>query len=341
MNAPSDPSIPHGKPEDADYRPDSASIIHAVVTRRDGTAAIKDREALQREQIERTNLGLLLHALHEIADANIPPGQRRLVQESEVKRALIVLKRLALIQPEMRLEHLLTHCEEQATRDRNPVAHLIDPFQLRHVLTFQSGPQDAVLTADELLAIERLVEHGPEAEIAAWFAQLGADSARLHKSAAGSLRAIFARCSRAFAPAAHLELLASETSMITLQVQGVVGFEDTRLFFSLLKQIGAKAIPGLEDYLQSDEINHATVQHRAAGNAAMGDYFRGLASNFDHSKLPALEQHLVATLAARTAPPPPPPEPAAPALETPTQPEPRRGLFSSLRNLGQSIIERE
>ncbi|MEN6545244.1 MAG: hypothetical protein ABFE07_04310, partial [Armatimonadia bacterium] len=294
------------------------------------------REALQREQIERTNLGLLLHALHEIADANIPPDQRRLVQESEVKRAMIVLKRLALLQPELRLEQLLTHCEEQTARDRNPVAHLIDPFQLRHLLTFQSGPQDEILTANELLTLERLVEHSPEAEIAAWFARMGADTARLPKSAAAHLRAVYAQCSRVFAPASHLELLATETALLTIQGQGAIGFEDTRLFFSLHKQNGGKATPGLEDYLQSDEINHAAAQHRAVGNTAMREYFRELAYSFDHAKLPALEQRLVATIAARTAPPPQP-EPEVLEPESPPQPEPRRGLFSSMLNLGQAI----
>ncbi|MFT3830098.1 MAG: hypothetical protein QM691_10385 [Opitutaceae bacterium] len=335
--APDDHDIPQSRAREAHYRPDSASIIHAVVTRRDRTAAIKDREAQQRDQIERTNLGLLLHALHEIADATIPPAQRRLVQESEVHRALAVLKRFALLHPDGRLEHLLSHCEEAATRDRNPVAHLIDPFQLRHVLTFQPASAATALPAGELHTIERLVEHGPAAEIAAWFVRLEAARPQLPQSAPGALRAVFARAGRAFAPPAHLESLSFEISVLTLRTQGVIGFEDTRLFFSFLKQIGGATLPALDDYLQSDEVNHATTQHRAVGNATAADYFRTLAHAFDHARLPALEQHLHATIEARHAPPPPvAPEPPPPAAA-----EPRRGLFSNLRNLGQSIISRE
>jgi hypothetical protein len=328
---------PHHEPN---YHPDSASIIHAVVTRRDRTGAIKDRETQQREQVDRTNLGLLLHSLHEIADACVPPAQRRLVQESEVQRALAVLKRFALLFPEVRLEQLLTHCEEATARDRNPVAHLIDPFQLRHVLTFQPESAAAALSAEELHTIERLAEHGPVAEIAAWFARVDATCPQLSQSAPGALRAVFARACRAFAPAAHLEALSFEISVLTLRLQGVIGFEDTRLFFSLLKQIGGATVPALDDYLQSDEVNHATNQHRATGNTIAGDYFRGLAHAFDHAKLPALERHLLATIEARHTPPPPA-EPETPAPAAPPAAEPRRGLFSSLRNLGQSIISRE
>lgn len=328
---------PHSEP---DYRPDSASIIHAVISRPDRTGAIKGREAQQREQIERTNVGLLLHALHDTADATIPPAQRRLVQESEVQRAITMLRRFFLLYPEVRLEQLLTHCEEATARDANPVAHLIDPFQLRHVLTFQAAAPPAVLSADALAMLGSMIEHSPAAEITAWFARFADPVLQLPKSAPVALRTVFARACRTFTPAANLEVLAFETAVLTVRVQGVVGFEDTRLFFSLLKQIGGTAVHGLEDYLQADEVNHATSQHRALGNAALGDYFRDLAHSFDHAALPKLEQHLFATIEARNSPPPPP-EPPAPGPEAPAPAEPRRGLFSGLRNLGQSIISRE
>lgn len=332
------PPNPPGKPphSESDYRPDSASIIHAVVTRPDRTGAMKGREAQQREQIERTNVGLLLHALHDIADSNIPPAQRRLVQESEVQRAITMLRRFFLLYPEVRLEQLLTHCEEATTRDRHPTAHLIDPFQLRHVLTFQADAPHTLLAAEPLAALERLVEHSPTAEIAAWFARIEDAFTELPKSAPVGLRTVFARACRAFTPAANLEALAFETAVLTVRIQGVVGFEDTRLFFSLLKQIGGSTVAGLEGYLQSDELNHAVAQHRATDNNATADHLRGLANKFNHRALPALEQHLFATIEARHAPPPPP-EPPAPAPEAPPAPEPRRGLFSGLRN----IISRE
>ncbi len=341
MSAPSAPDEHHEPHGEAAYRPDSASIIHAVVTRRNPADTIKDRETQQRERIERSNLGLLLHALHDIADACIPPPQRRLVQESEVQRALTVLRRFFLVNPAVRLEDLLTHCEEATARDRNPMAHLVDPFQLRHVLTWASAVPQESWSAEDLATLERMVEHSPAAEISALFARIGKEWVQFPKSAPANLRAVFARTSRIFAPPANLEVLAFETAVITVRVQGVVGFADTRLFFALLKQIGGASLPGVDDFLQSDEINHATTLHRGFGNTAAGDYFRKLAHGFDHHKLPALEKHLFETVEARTAPPPPPPEPAAPQPEQPPAQEPRRGLLSGLRNLSQSIVPRK
>jgi hypothetical protein len=197
------------------------------------------------------------------------------------------------------------------------------------LLTFQAEVPSS-LSSEELHALTHLAEHGPEAELLAWFARIGEGRAQLPKSAPIGLRPIVARACRSFLPAAQIELLAFETAVLTVRIQGVVGFEDTRLFFSLLRQIGGSAVPGLEGYLQSDEVNHATTQHRAIGNAALGDYFRSLAHAFDHYALPALEQRVFTTVEARDAPPPPP-EPVAP--EPPPPPEPRRGLFSGLRTI--------
>lgn len=335
MNAPPDspgtPPSPASHSGETDHRPDSASLIHAVATRLDRSGALKDSEARQRELVERTNQGLLLHSLHEIADAIIPPAQRRLVQEAEVRRALAVLRRFALLFPAVGLEQLLLHCETAAAADRNPVAHLIDPLQLRHLLTFREERADAFPPPEEFPALERLVAHAPAAEITAWFGRLEESWPQLSKSTPGALRDVFARSCRAFAPEENLATVACETAVLTLRLQGIVGLEDTRLFFSLHKQIAGPALPGMDDYLQSDEINHATTQHRTAGHASTADYFRGLAQTFDHGRLPALEQHLSATAAARSAPGVPEP-PAAPEPPPPAAPaEPRRGLFSGLR----------
>lgn len=331
---------------DADFRPDSASIIHTVANRRDSTAPMKDRESAQREQVERHNIGLLLHALNEIADARIPPEQRRLIQESEVKRAIAVLRRFFLANPEVKLEELLDHCEQTATRDKNPVAHLIDPLQLRHVLTFHTGIPHETLTSTDQLELQHAVEHGPESAIVAWFERIGAQNAALPKSTPAYLRTVFERVCRTYPHPVLLEAFALESAILTLRTQGVIGFEDTRLFVSLLKQIAGQGIPGMETFLEAAETNHAAAQHRAVGNTAAVSYLRSIAATFDHTALPKLEQWVVTTAAQRAAaavqPEPDclPPEREVTISEPVAPDKPRRGLFSGLRDLGQSLKSR-
>lgn len=339
-----DGSSPPDHPEEG-FRPDSASIIHTVANRRDSSAAMKDRETVQREQVERNNIGLLLHALHEIADTHIPPAQRRLVQEAEIKRAIAVLRRFFLSHPGVKLEELLDHCEQATSRDRSALAHLIDPLQLRHVLTFHRGIPDAVLTAADLQALDVAVEHGLDAAVIDWFARIGLRSTSLPKATPAYLRTVFARACRPGVSGSLLEILSFESAVLNMRVQGVLGFEDTRLFFSLLKQIASGSVPGLDRYLEAGETNHAVVQHRTVGNTWAADYFKVIAAEFDHTALATLEQRVIHTAAQRAAAQPRPDpspataaEPAAP--EPPIAPGAKRGFFSGLRGLGQAPKDR-
>lgn len=334
-NAPHDTSPAHVG-EDAAYRPDSASIIHTVANRRDTAASLLDRERAQREQVERTNVGLLLHSLHEIADDRIPDGKRRLVREPEVQRAIAVLRRFSLLYPEAKLEQVLEHCERTAAQDADIAAHLIDPLQLRHVLTFHEGIPHEELTSTELFELDRAIEDGPESAIVGWFAKIGPRSAALPKATTAYLRSVFERACRAGTSAPLLDALSFEVAVLTLRIQGVIGFEDLRLFFSLLKQSAGERIPGLEGYLEAGETNHALVQHRTAGNSDSAEYFQRMAKDFDHTRLPTLEQKAINTAAGRTTPMHAPDKPAI----TAARPVPRRGLLANLRGLGQAILAR-
>ncbi len=328
----------HPNHSEANFRPDSASIIHTVANRRDSTAAMKDRETAQREQIERNNIGLLLHALHEIADSHIPATQRRLIQELEIKRAIAVLRRFFLSHPGVKLEDLLDYCEQATARDRNSLAHLIDPLQLRHVLTYHTGIPNEVLTSADLHELDQAVEHGLEAAIMEWFARIGNRSTVLPKSTPAYLRTVFAKACRPGVSGALLEMLSFESAVLNMRVQGVLGFEDSRLFFSILKQIASGSVPGLDRFLEAGEANHAVVQHRSLGNTWAVEYFKAVAAEFDHTALTNLEQRVVHTAAQRAAAaaaqprPTPPPEPVVP--------EAKRGFFSGLRGFGQSPKDR-
>ncbi len=321
------------------YRPDSASIIHAVINRRGGAPAILDREAAQREQTERANLGLLLHALHEIAEARVPSGLRRLIKESEVQRAAAVLRRFSLLHPTVSYGQLLEHCERATVAEHDPVAHLVDPLQLRHVLTFHEGIPHEELTAIDLYELDRAIEHGPESAVAAWFANVDPQRRALPGATPAYLRTLYFRAARAGVPAARLGTLSFETAVLTLRLQGVIGFEDTRLFFSLLKQIAGEDIPGLESHLESGETHHAAAQHRAAGNTRPAEYFRQLANYFDHTALPNLEQRVVHTAAERSIASQPAAHTPPPVAATASAPV-RRGFLSGLFGLGQSLFAR-
>ncbi len=314
------------------FRPDSAALIHTVVLRHGGAPATLDPAARQREAAERAELSAALQALHGIAIAQAPAPFQRLVREAEVTRAAAVLRRLKLLRPGLNFAQIVDHCT-RAGAASDSFGHLVDPFQLRHLLTFHDDIPHEELTAIDLYDLDRVLENGPDSGVAAWFARLETRLPALPASTPAFLRHVFARACAAGVPATRLSALSFELSVLTLRLQNLLGFEDTRLFFSLLKQIKGEAVPGLESYLEAADAAHAATQHSAAGHSRPAWYFRQLAAYFDDTALPALERRVAATVAERTrsVPVPLPLPVPAPAPVAPV--EPRRGFLASVFEL--------
>lgn len=329
--------------ETTEHRPDSATIIHTVITCRNGRPALLDREARQREEAEREELSLTLRSLHQIGIEQTPAPLRRLVREAEIERAVAVLRRFVLLHPGVSMEQVVEHCERAANVELDYFAHVADPLQVRHLLTYHEDIPHEELTAVDLYALDRILENGPETAITGWFGRLDPRHRALPRSTPGYLRSLVARACRDGISAARLGPLAFEVAVLSRRMQGELGWEDSRLFLSLVKQIGGDTVPGLESYLESGEASHAAAQHRAAGHTRQGAYFRQLASYFDHTALPVLERSIQAAVEQRTElvrPMASLPAPAPIACAAVPHPEPRRGLFASLFSLGLSLTAR-
>lgn len=138
----------------------------------------------------------------------------------------------------------------------------------------------------------------------------------------------------------RIELLSFELAVLTLRIQGVIGLEDTRLFFSLIKQIAGDSIPALAGFLESAETNHAVTQHQAVGNTGATTYFRQLAGGFDHTALGKLEQRIIDAAATKIAPAAKCSAPSAAMQKGVVPAASRRGLIPFLHSLGQSLFVR-
>ncbi|HLP06781.1 MAG TPA: hypothetical protein VK178_01345, partial [Opitutaceae bacterium] len=146
---------------DRDAEPNSAAIIRSVINRRHGAAPVLDRTARARAETEREQLCSTLQRLHQLGESRTPVPQRRLLREAEVLAAAALLRRLALIARSLSPAQLLAHCERAAANETGLHAHLIDPLQLRHLLTCHEDLPNEQFTAVELYDLERAFEHGP------------------------------------------------------------------------------------------------------------------------------------------------------------------------------------
>lgn len=185
------------------FRPDSAALIHTVALRHGGAPAALDPAARRREELEREELSTALLSLHRIATDQAPLPLQRLVREAEVTRAAAVLRRLKLLRPEVPFAQIVDHCARAAAATES-FGHLVDPFQLRHLLTFHDDIPHEELTAIDLYDLERVLENGPETGVATWFARLEDRLPALPASTPAFLRHVFARACAAGVPVSRL-----------------------------------------------------------------------------------------------------------------------------------------
>ncbi|HLP02045.1 MAG TPA: hypothetical protein VK163_08465 [Opitutaceae bacterium] len=313
-----------------DAEPNSGAIIHSVINRRHGAATVLDRTARARAETEREQLCSTLQRLHRIGELHTPAPLRRLVREAEVLAAAALLRRLALIAPALSPAQLLAHCERAATNEAGHHAHLIDPLQLRHLLTCHEDLPNEQFTAVELYELDRALEHGPLEQVLNHLRRLGSRCATLPRTTPALLRTRLLRLSASGTSTEWIPAVAFEIAVLDMRLHGPLGWENTRLFCALLKQIYAASIRGLESYLEAAEIAHAANRYRTAGEVALADYLRRLEAEYDRSALPLLERNIATAAEQRS-------RIAAAAVPAPGTPavarQPRRRLLFGLLDL--------
>ncbi|HLP06782.1 MAG TPA: hypothetical protein VK178_01350, partial [Opitutaceae bacterium] len=159
---------------------------------------------------------------------------------------------------------------------------------------------------------------------------LGARRDTLPRTTPALLRQRLLRLGVTAASTERIPALAFELAVLDVQLHGPLGWENTRLFCALLKQINGATVPGLESYLEAAEIAHTASRYRTAGEVAQADYFRRLEAAHDHSALPLLERNVAAAAEQRSRA-----AAAAPATPevSPAARPPRRRFLSGLLDL--------
>ena len=105
---------------------------------------------------------------------------------------------------------------------------------------------------------------------------------------------------------------------------GILGWENTRLFYALLKHIGGTTCPAFTAYLTDEEIDTAIRFHELLRNEDQVAHFRELRIAFRPRALHNLEQSLFGVARQRDAERPVPITPA---------PAPRRSVLAGLWHL--------
>jgi len=300
---PSRDAMLEDSPEEA-VAPDPGALIRAVLNRWLGPVQVLDSSALKRELAERERLGQIISRLHQIGSELMPKTLRKRASNSEIERVATILRRLSLIRS-VSADTLVAHCAHRAEADVDFRLHVADPFQLRHLLTFHDDVPHEELNALAIYRLDRAVECRDAATIENWFQETGRKRHFLPKDTPSFLKS---RLLQHWSNGRRdLESFAFEQAVLDVRIFGVIGWENTRTFYSLLKRLGGDSSACFDAYLSRDEIDEALAFHRTVRDERQQEHFRHLSARHDPAALLHLEQTIFSAAQERenqTLPPP-------------------------------------
>lgn len=306
--------------------------IRAAFNRWSGPVQRMDSEGKKQEMAEREAAISALLALRQISCV---ARAVRPVQATDVDRALSCFRRLTLL-GKVTPADVAYYCERMAAHDDNEVAHRADPLCLRYALTYHQESTRSWFAEHGIEHLRYVCERADLAGIRSWFETVTANVAKLPKDSCQYLRHLLLQFwNRRMG---DLETLAFEQAVLEVRMLSTVGWENTRMFYTLLRKIGGGDRTAFGAYLNSDDIKEALALHETLGLADQCAHFHALATVHDPKLVDQLEQMIFANAAhadaaaasAATAPEIPPVAcPAAAAPEPAAKPSRLRRLFGA------------
>lgn len=230
--------------------------------------------------------------LHRLSCNLVPEARRIPLHEQDVFTAIIVLNRIGICLRSP-MASVIGYCEASTLREQSLRANLLDPLQLRHLLCFHENIPNEQLSPLDIHTLKDACERSDRAGIQSWFEAAGRRSPTLPKDTPQFLRQLVADL---WTPGStgFLDTYASELSILDAALCAEMGWENSRLYFALLKRLhGADCKTGAA-YIDASEIALALQQRKALEEADGVVHFRSLATGFDPQRLRRLERAVLA-----------------------------------------------
>jgi hypothetical protein len=282
--------------------PYAAQVIHAVINRRLGPVLSIVPEARRREIAERETVADSVHRLYQIGQDRTPGHRNRAVCESDVEWVTTILRRLSLIRFAP-LPELIAYAAEKSAADTNEFAHLADPFLIRHVLTCQKAIPNEVLTLSAVEGIQHALDRRDPAAVRAWFTSLPWPKSQLPRETPAFLKRVV--LDRVMAGESDHAPLVFEQAVLDVRLYGVLGWENTRSFYVLLKRLTGAATTIFDAYLDTTDLDSCVRMHEEFGDQRQLAHFVNLRSKRTPATLARLERMVAAAALIRDATRPP------------------------------------
>ncbi|HEU5079048.1 MAG TPA: hypothetical protein VFT72_07530 [Opitutaceae bacterium] len=238
------------------------------------------QEAAKRELLLRT-----LYRLYWAGRAQLPEELWREISRREVEAIVSSLQRLTLVgNPSW--ERLVSEVERRATQDEDLLAHVMDPFSLRYVLSYHSEASREEIGIENLNTLAAAALRRDAAGIRAWFQALLAQHDSLPKDITQLLRSVMLEV--ACSGHGDLGTIAFEIATLDVEVSEDLGWESIRAFCAQLRRITAPGCEALDPYCTDEDIDEALTAVESLHQEELVTHFRKLAVSYDvrqHSQL--------------------------------------------------------
>lgn len=261
------------------------TVIREVFNARYSPLGLFDSHSRTQESAKRELLLRTLYRLYWAGRSRLPEELWRETSRREVEAIVSGLQRLSLVgNPSW--EKLATEVERLAAHDDDLLAHLMDPFQLRFVLSFHSEASRAEIGIENLNTLQLACSRRDAAGIRAWFQALLTQHDSLPKDITQLLRSVMLEVSRA----GHGDLgtLAFEIATLDVEVSQDLGWESIRAFCAQLRRITAPGCEALDPYCTDEDIDEALTAVESLQQDELVAHFRKLATSYDvrmHSQI--------------------------------------------------------
>lgn len=252
-------------------------VIREVFNTRCGDLSLADGAALQPEWVKREALLRTIYRLYSIGHKRTPADLRRQLHGSEVEAVISSIQRLNFMGMGA-ADGLLDFCEQSANGDDDVLAHVMDPLQLRYILTFHCPT-----TRDELCRarVNTLIDACRARDgvaVKSWFSTLTSTTDTLPGDAPQFFRSVLLDLWKT--GGADLSFLAYEIAVLDAQLFEELGWESTRSFCAQLRRITGPGCEVFDAYLTDEDIDGALIVAEELHQEELIIHFRKLATTY-------------------------------------------------------------
>ncbi len=253
-------------------------VIREVFNARYSSIELMDVRAKQTQLDLRGAFLHLIYRLYRAGRTQTPAELRRQLQSQEIETAVATIQRLRYMgNPDF--DALAEFCERCAGSDEDLLAHVMDPFQLRYVLSFHRPETRALLGADKLSALMAACRRRDQAGVRQCVDGMIAAAAELPKDAPQALRHSLLELWRK--GDGDLGMLTFCIAVVDAQLFEELGWESSRAFFVQLRRITGPGCEVFDAFMTDEDIDSALSISEELQQEDLIVHFRKLAKGFD------------------------------------------------------------